>query len=194
MKVVLGFIKMKNKAAKLLCAMLVLCLLCGMKNQKPEDPPTEYQLKAVFLFNFTQFVAWPSKSFDNDKDPFIIGILGENPYGNFLDETVRGESVNGHRIIIRRYNTIQDIKTCHILYINLKNQNDLEDVLTKFKNRNILTVGDASKFTQLGGMISFVITNNKVGIKINLGAANDADLSISSKLLRLATIVKAKNN
>lgn len=191
MSVAQKFIRLK--ITKVLYATLVLFLLCGMQASKKEDPPTEYQLKAVFLFNFTQFVAWPSNAFENDKDPFVIGILGGNPYGNFLDETVRGESVNGHRIIVRRFDTIEDIKTCHILYINLKKQDELEDALAKLRNRNILTVGDTSKFTQLGGVIGFVITNNKVGIRINLGAASTSDLSISSKLLRLATVVKAKN-
>lgn len=185
--------KMRMKVVKVLCATLVLLLLCGMQAPKREDPPTEYQLKAVFLFNFTQFVAWPNNAFENDKDPFIIGILGGNPYGSFLDETVKGESVNGHRIIIRRFDDVDDVKACHILYINLKKQEELEQALVKLRNRNILTVGDASKFTQLGGIIGFVITNNKVGIKINLGAASTTDLSISSKLLRLATVVKAKN-
>lgn len=184
---------MRIKAVKVLCATLAIFLLCGMQASKTEDPPTEYQLKAVFLFNFTQFVAWPANAFENDKDPFVIGILGGNPYGNFLEETVRGESVNGHRIIVRRYDNIEDIKACHILYVNLKKQDELEDTLAKLRNRNILTVGDTSKFTQLGGIIGFVITNNKVGIKINLGAAAGTDLSISSKLLRLATVVKAKN-
>jgi len=111
MRVVRRFIQMKSGAAKLFCSMLALSLLCGMRNQKTEDIPTEYQLKAVFLFNFTQFITWPNKSFDNEKDPFIIGILGENPYGSFLEETVRGEVVNGHRIIIRYYNNVQDVKT-----------------------------------------------------------------------------------
>ncbi len=169
-------------------------LFCGMRDSSTIDIPTEYQLKAVFLFNFTQFVVWPDKSFDDKNAPFIIGILGENPYGSFLEETVRGESVNGHRILVRRYDQVQDIKACHILYINLKNQNELEQALARAKNQNILTVGDAFRFNQLGGIINFVMTNNKVRIRINLGAANNTDLSISSKLLRLATIIKVKSS
>ncbi len=192
MKVVQLFSQFRTRIAKILCALLVLFLLGGMRSSNSVDPTTEYQLKAVFLFNFAQFVIWPDKSFENEKDPFVIGILGENPYGSFLDETIRGESVNGHRIVVRRYSNIQDIKTCHILYINLKNQDELEEVIAKVKNRNILTVGDSDKLTQLGGIISFFITNNKVGIKINLESVNATELSISSKLLRLATIVKSK--
>ncbi|WP_169306897.1 YfiR family protein [Pedobacter polaris] len=164
-----------------------------MKNPDIEDTPNEYQLKAVFLYNFTQFVAWPNKSFKNEKDPFIIGILGENPFGSFLEETIRDESVKGHPIIVRHFDSVKDIKTCHILYINLKNQNEMEEVLIRLKNQNILTVGDASKFIQLGGIIGFVLSDNKVGFKINVDAANLTDLSISSKLLRLATVTKVKN-
>lgn len=194
MKVVRLFSRLRTGAAKVSCVIMVFFLFCGMRNSTSVDIPTEYQLKAVFLFNFTQFVAWPNQSFDDEKAPFIIGILGGNPYGSFLEETVRGESVNGRRIMVRAYDNVRDIKTCHILYINLKNQDELEEVLTRLKNSNILTVGDAFRFNQLGGIIGFTMTNNKVRIKINLEAVNQTDLSISSKLLRLATIVKAKSN
>lgn len=192
LKAIGQFIRIRGYIARTLCAWSVLLVFCGMSYPTSGEMRNEYQIKAVFLFNFTQFVAWPDKSFNTENDPFIIGILGENPYGNFLEETVRGESVNGHRIIIRRYAHVQDIKMCHILYVNLKNETELEDAITRLKNRNILTVGDTAKFTQSGGIITFVVANNKVGLKINLDAVSSTELSISSKLLRLATIIKAK--
>src|SRR4051812_24348582 len=78
---------------------------------------SEYQLKAVFLFNFTQFVEWPAATFPAADTPFIIGILGKDPFGNYLNETINGEKVNGHALVVEHYNTIEELKICHILFI-----------------------------------------------------------------------------
>jgi hypothetical protein len=148
----------------------------------------EYQIKAAFLFNFTQFVEWPAASFATDQSPLIIGVLGENPFGSFLEETVSGEKVNGHPLIVQYYKNIEDIKQCHILFINTSEVNKLKQVIGSLKGKNILTVSDASNFLQEGGMIRFFTKNNKIQLQINLEATKTANLLISSKLLRLAEI------
>src|SRR6185369_13663661 len=76
----------------------------------------EYQVKAVFLFNFAQFVEWPPSTF-KETNAIVIGVLGEDPFGPYLDEAVQGEEVNGHPIIVQRYRHIEDVKACHILFI-----------------------------------------------------------------------------
>ena len=147
------------------------------------------QLKAVFLFNFAQFVDWPPQAFPEAQKPLVIGVLGEDPFGGYLDETVRGEKVNNRPLTVQRYRQVEDIKTCHILFISRSEADRLEQILTNLKDRNILTVADADGFARRGVMIRFATEKNKTHLKINLEAAKAANLTISSKLLRPAEIV-----
>jgi len=153
-------------------------------------PTKEFQVKAVFLFNFTQFVEWPTNAFPEAQAPMVIGVLGEDPFGPFLDETVRGETVNGHPLVIQRYHDVGEIKQCHILFISRSESNRLEEILTSLKGRNILTVADFDGFARQGGIVRF-ITDKKIHLRINLDAAKAANLTISSKLLRPAEIVES---
>jgi hypothetical protein len=154
----------------------------------------EYEIKAAFLLNFTRFIEWPDQSFALDKSPFIIGILGDDPFGDVLNEIISGEKVNGHPLIIQHYYSVKDIKTCHILFINTQNQESLSGVINSLKDQNTLTVSDIPDFASKGGMVGFFIENNKVRLRINLDQARASNLSIDSKLLRLAQIVSSKKD
>lgn len=149
----------------------------------------EYQLKAVFLFNFTQFVEWPPQAFTDTNSPLVIGVLGNDPFGSYLDETVRGETINGRPLTVQRYNTAEEIKHCHVLFISRSEAARLPQIFASLKGRSILTVGDADNFSRDGGMIRFATVANKIRLRIALEAAKAANLSISSKLLRPADIV-----
>ena len=149
----------------------------------------EYQVKAVFLFNFAQFVDWPASAFPDSTAPLVIGVLGDDPFGPYLDETVRGETVRGRPLAIRRYQTIDDVKTCHILFVSPSEEDRLEDILASLKHRAILTVSDGAGFAERGGMIRLVSERNKIRMRINVAAAEGVQLTISSKLLRAAEIV-----
>lgn len=152
--------------------------------------PKEYQIKAVFLFNFAQFVNWPTKTFAGPDEAFCIGILGDDPFGSFLDATVKGEKVDSHPLVIARYSRIEDVKNCQILFICKSEKDRSEKIFTYLKNRKILTVGDSDGFLEDGGIISFSTKENKIHLMINPRAAKRANLSISSKVLRLAEIVE----
>ncbi len=154
---------------------------------------SEYQIKAVFLFNFAQFVEWPATSFQ-ETNAIVIGVLGDDPFGSYLDEAVRGEEVHGHPLIIQRYRHVEDVKACHILFISATETHQLKHVFISIKSRNILTVSDADNFTKQGGIIRFITEDRKTRIRINLNAAKNAELIISSKLLRLAEVVNPQNN
>jgi hypothetical protein len=149
----------------------------------------EYQLKAVFLFNFAQFVEWPPQAFTDPRTPLIIGVLGEDPFGAFLDDTVRDERVNNRPLAVQRYRRVEDIKSCHILFISRSETGRLEQIFAGLKGRSVLTVSDVVGFAQHGGMIRFVTEKNKIRLRINLEAAKAANLTISSKLLRPAEII-----
>jgi preprotein translocase subunit Sec61beta len=151
---------------------------------------SEYEVKAVFLFNFAQFAEWPAEAFPEGNSPIIIGILGEDPFGSYLDEVVQGEGVNGHPLIIKRFNRSSEINNCHILFIHRSLVPKLQYVLKNLKGKNILTVSDGNNFTKQGGMVRFFSENNKIKLSIDLDAVKAANITISSKLLRLAEIVE----
>lgn len=152
----------------------------------------EYQLKAVFIFNFSQFVEWPESALPSDVSPFVIGILGENPFNNYLEQIVSGEKINNHPIVIQRYTKTEDIKTCHILFINLADARKQEQALALLKERRILTISESNNFLQSGGMVRLFTKDNKIKFQVNVEATNAANLLVSSKLLRLADIFTPK--
>ena len=147
------------------------------------DPAPEYQIKAVFLFNFAQFVEWPAGAFPQAATPLVIGILGEDPFNGYLDETVRGETVNSHPLVVQRFRAVEEVKACHILFISRGETQRLTQILASLKGRYILVVSDAG---QQGEMIKFFTEKNKIRLRINAEATRAAGLTISSKLLRLA--------
>lgn len=146
----------------------------------------EYDVKAVFLYNFTQFVEWPGKAFPDDSSPIVIGVLGADPFGKSLQETVRNETVRNRKLIIQHYLNVEEIKTCHILFISQSEIKQLDQILASLRGRNILTVGEMAGFSQRGGVISFLTDKNKIRLRVNLAAAREANLTLSSKLLRVA--------
>jgi len=154
----------------------------------------EYRVKATFLFQFTQFVDWPPKAFSNNQTPLVIGILGDDPFGTFLDETVRDEKANGHSLAVERYRRLEDVKNCHVLFVSRSEANRLDEIVSALRGRSILMVGEANGFADRGGMIQFVTQENRIQLRINLAAAKAANLTISSKLLRPATIINSGAN
>jgi hypothetical protein len=166
----------------------------GMKPPQQTAPLRDYQVKAVFLYNFTQFVEWPPDAFSEPGSPLVIGVLGKDPFGSFLDETVAGDTINGHPLVVQRFTNADEVKTCHILFINESDKDRLENILEQLKGRSILTVGDATVFAREGGMIRFFTEDRKTRLLINLEPAKKADLTISSKLLRVAEVIPEKNN
>ena len=174
----------------LLRAVAVSILLLAQENVSAGQtgPTPEYQLKAVFLFNFAQFIEWPASAFPEPDMPLNICVLGKDPFGAYLDETVRGESVSGHPLAVRRYREPEGIAGCHILFVS-RDQGNVRQVLDSLKGRSVLTVSDEDRFATNGGMIRFVTERNRIRLRINLEAARAANLTISSKLLRPAQIV-----
>lgn len=148
----------------------------------------EYQVKAVFLFNFTQFVEWPAATFPDPGAPLVIGIVGEDPFGLLLEEAVRNEKSGEHPLQIRRFQSTEQAD-CHILFISRSETGRLELLLNALNGKPILTVSDSDNAARRGVMIRFINENNRIRLRINLDAAKRAGLTISSKLLRSAEIV-----
>lgn len=175
------------------CVVPVILLTMAAASSAQSVPPREYQIKAAFLYNFAQFVEWPPRAFPDAQAPLIIGVLGQNPFGSYLEEIVRGEKINDHPLAVQRYRDASEAKNCHILFVNLTKADDLKLVFASLKSQSTLLVGDASNFIQQGGMIRFFTESSKTRIQVNLDAVKDAELVISTKLLRLADVVPPNN-
>jgi len=171
---------------------LVMWAAAGTAAPAPAQASPEYQLKAVFLFNFAQFVHWPPPDLTEPQAPLVIGVLGDDPFGPALDNAVRGEQVNNHPLVIQRYRRVEDIGDCHILFISQSEAGHLDQIFSRLKGRSILTVGDADQFTRRGGMVRFITEKSRIRLRINLEVARACNLSISSKLLRPAEIVSSQ--
>ena len=149
----------------------------------------EYDLKAVFLFHFAEFVNWPADAFPNAETPITIGVLGKDPFGASLDEILANETVGGRKLIVRRYPTVQELDGCHILFVCRSEATRWDRVRARLAGRSVLTVGETKEFTEHRGIIALVTSHERLRMRINLAAANEAKLTISSKLLRQAELV-----
>lgn len=152
------------------------------------EPISEYALKAAFVFHFTQFVDWPDSAFSDAAAPFVIGVLGDNPFGESLAELVEDETFHGRRIVVWHGEKLAESKGCQILFISRSEEAHLERVLDTVHGGNVLTVGDIEGFSAQGGVIGFEVREKRLRLKINVAHAKASGLVISSKLLRQADV------
>jgi hypothetical protein len=150
--------------------------------------PSEYALKAAFLYNFSKFVDWPDEAFVDDQSPIILCILGKDPFGDIL-KSIEGRTVKGRRLTIRRSKEIEYLEQCHILYISGSQERDLTQIFERLTDWHVLTVSDMESFAQRGGIIGLLTEKDKIHFEINVKAAKRSGVKISSKLLNLAHIV-----
>ena len=167
---------------------LLLLLLLGPKSFAAQ-PALEYDIKAAMVFNFAQFTEWPLEAFATTNAPFVIGILGADPFGRTLDDLVRNEHVHGHPMQVRRLRSLQESTHCHILFVSRSEERNWSRIRGYLDHAPVLTVSDMPDFASRGGMICLLMDQQKVRFRINTEAAGQADLKLSSKLLRLAEIL-----
>ncbi|HEX7069196.1 MAG TPA: YfiR family protein, partial [Rhodothermales bacterium] len=117
-------------------------------------------------------------------------VLGVDPFGDYLDEAVRGESVGEHPVLVRRPRDTENARECHILFVSESESSRMRPTLSSLDDLPILTVSDVEDFVRLGGVVQFFTQEDRIRLRINAGAARDAGLSISSKLLNLAEVVQ----
>ena len=150
--------------------------------------PSEYEVKAAYLYDFGKFVAWPAKVAASDDFP--ICVLGQDPFGPTFDATIAGETINGKKVVVNRITKPQDALSCRILFISGSEESQLKEILATLDKTSVLTVSDISQFTRRGGMIQFVIDANRVRFEVNVTTAERAGLTLSSQLLKVAINVR----
>jgi hypothetical protein len=159
----------------------------------PASQPGEYTVKAVFLYSFGRFVQWPDSAFSNAADPLVIGIAGENPFGQALDEMAAKRTIQGRPIVIRRFASPDDYRPgCHMLFVSRSLTADQQAAfLKKTEGKPVLVIGETPGFAEKGGAINFFIEDDRVRFEINAEAARRAQLHLDAKLLNLGKAVAA---
>lgn len=157
-----------------------------------ENSPSEYQVKAAFLFNFAEFADWPPGSYASPNSPFLVCVIGQDPFGPILDEYLLRKKIGDHPVQIGRFPNLKDLtqpRSCQIVFLSASVGRRLREVIDSFHGSSVLLVGDTPNFAAAGGAIEFTLEENHVRFTINLDAAERAGLRLSSKLLSLARIV-----
>jgi hypothetical protein len=184
---------------RVLPPLLALGVLCAnpmpTRSQPPARPPTplgdlpEYVVKAGFLYNFAKYVEWPGSAFDGPDAPISVGVVGSDPFGDELERTLQDKAVNRRGFEIRRYATAEAIERVHILFVPRSEEASVAAILTRVRDRPVLTVGEHAGFPLAGGMIAILIEASRPRLRINVDAAQRHGLRIDSRLLKVASIV-----
>lgn len=167
----------------------LLSLAAATSTRAQASPPIEYQVKAAFLFNFAKFVEWPPGTLQSEKDPIILCVFGHDPFGSTLDEIVRGKTINNREVLARRIFELSELKSCQLVFLSNMEDKRLSEVLSSLKGTSALVVGEGEGFAGRGGGIQFFLEDKKLRFAVNVDAIQRAHLTVSSKLLALASIV-----
>jgi hypothetical protein len=173
----------------MLAIVVGLILAAAARSTRAQSQAGEYHVKAAFLFHFVQLVDWPAGSLGNDANPVTVCNIGEDPFHGDLEVTLAGQSVGARSFRVRHLKPAEDFQGCQVLFVSTHDAARLNRLLAELKDAPILTVGESDGFVQQGGMIGFLLVDNKVHFEINLEAAERAKLKISSRLLLLAKTV-----
>jgi hypothetical protein len=150
----------------------------------------EYQVKAAFIYKFATYVRWPATAGADANAPFVIGVLGKDPFGSALNEVVRDQSVQGRAILVRRVARIEEALRCDLVFVSSSERDNLHEIFAALRGVPVLTVSDVDRFAEQGGMIGLVTTeDNHIRFNINKAAIERPGLRASSQLLHLARIV-----
>jgi hypothetical protein len=168
----------------------VLWLLFAQSSVFGQEKPSEYQVKAAYLYNFGRFVEWPAKVTTATTGSFTICVLGEDPFGQALDATLAGEMIGNQKVAARRISNPQEAVDCQILFISSSEAKRLNKIVEALGDSAVLTVSDIPQFSQRRGMIQLVLEGNRIRFEVNLTATQRAGLTLSSELLKVATAVR----
>jgi len=188
-----GFLPQGDQRARKpsIAVMFVLIMTFSASPMAPAQRslPGEYQVKAAFLFNFAKFIEWPASSFATSQSPFAICLLGQDPFGNILDDTLRGKAIGDRPIVTRRLKDKAETRSCQVVFVSSSESAHLAEIIGSMPGSKVLLVGETKGFAASGGTIEFTHEDNHVRFTINTDAADRSGLKFSSKLLALAKIV-----
>jgi hypothetical protein len=164
------------------CAAALLLVSAAASSQPEAD---EARVKAAFLYNFTRFVEWPDSAFAAPSSPFVVCVFADADFRRTLEATLQGEQVRGRTISIGPPDP-QDVRACHMLYVSMAESPRQARILSGLRQSPVLSVGEGRRFLEQGGLIAFLIENDRVRFAINKRGADTAGLTVKSQLLRVA--------
>lgn len=157
--------------------------------QEEDTGVSEYEVKAALLYKFLRFITWPESARPSTRTTFLIAVLGKDPFGATLEDTMAGKSVDDQSIAILRSQNLEDVLNCPVVFVCASEKEGLEPILESARKASILTVGDTDGFAEQGVMINLVLRDKKVRFQINYGAAREAGIEVDAQLLKLAELV-----
>lgn len=185
------FVRWLNEMVRLPPLLVFLIVIIHVSNCAAQSTePSEAQIKVAYLYNFAKLIEWLPESFKDANTPITLCVVGAEPFGGILEQSLAGRTANGHKLVSLRLNASDNFKACHILFISSSEKNRLPQILEALNGANVLTVGEMPQFAKSGGMINFFKEEKRVQFEINVEAVERAKLKISSRLLALAKLVK----
>jgi len=185
------------RASRSIVSLIVLLLTlfaAGAERTRGQSNDEEYRVKAAFLFHFAQLVDWPAEPVSGTDNSLSLCTLGEDPFQGTLEGTVAGKAIGNRTIRVRHLFTPHDLQVCQIIFLGKSQSKRIPTLVAELHNAPILTVGETAGFLDAGGMICFLLDENKVRFEINLNAADSANLKIGSRLLILAQRVVGESH
>jgi YfiR/HmsC-like len=173
----------------ILAILVIVMLADAARTTQAQSEAGEYRVKAAFLFHFVQLVEWPAGTLGNDIDPVTLCIVGEDSFHGDLETTLAGKTLGTRPLRVRHLKVTEDYQGCQVIFVSGHEAPHLGQLLHELKDGPVLTVGESDGFVEQGGMIGFLLVDNKVRFAINVEAAERAKLKISSRLLLLAKTV-----
>ncbi len=149
----------------------------------------EQDIKAGLIYNFLRYTEWPPA---RSGQPIVVCIYGRDPFSGRL-QPMDGRTVNQRPIEVRRIAADRELDACALVFINAEAREEWPRLRTYLTRRSVLTVSDYDGFAQSGGMLEFTRVSNRIGVRVNVGAAEAANLSVGDRLLRLASVVRTQS-
>lgn len=174
----------------LACLMLVLLSVLGPRALAQDAKFSEADLKAAFLFNFTTLIEWPPEAFPKEEAKVVVGVYGDEDFATTLRTLLTEKKAHGRPFVVKRLINAADAKTCQIVFFREGETRKMAQAYDSIKKLPILTVGESDEFLDNGGMFNFFFEDKQLRFEVNPATAENAKLTVSSKLLRLAKIRK----
>jgi hypothetical protein len=188
------FTDRRNRRGMIGChtVLLLVCCVALPMATTANAQMDEYSIKAGYLYNFSKYVAWPEQTFASPSIPFVICIVGEDPFGNRLDQAVSGKTAgDGRPLEIRRLKNAEPgpLHECQMAFVGKSEKEHAATIIESLKDSSVLTIADFNPFAENGGVADLRIDGTKVKVDLNMNAANRANLKVSGRLQQVANLV-----
>jgi len=177
---------------RILTLLSLLIFFCSATSVRGQVLNREYKIKSAYIYKFATYITWPNSTFKDKKSPFVIGVLGPDPVGSNLKKIAKMKKIDGRKIVVKNFNTVEELSHCHILFMSKALPSETQAAaIKKLSSKHVLFVGETVELLKQGGVIKFEIHGNRVQVIISQPAYERELLEISAKLLAIAKVLKA---